>query len=179
MSKSKFMPDIELLTRDDWDRLRDARLLALSEAPDSFLATYAKEETYSEDRWLAEFGRGSWYVAVSNGDTIGLIGVTREPGMPHNECYLEYIWVAPKWRRSGFAAKMIGGVLDRLRTAGVHTAYLWVLNGNDRAMRLYRRLGFVSTNHRNWLKDRPGRSEEKMRKDLGLSPGKAPKGSTA
>jgi hypothetical protein len=43
---------------------------------------------------------------------------------------------------------------------------LWVLDGNDVAMRLYERVGFTRNNHRQPLEARPGRSEERLRLDL-------------
>ncbi len=46
-------------------------------------------------------------------------------------------------------------VLDRLRDSGVHTVWLWILNGNDPALRLYEQFGFQSTNQRQPLPDDP------------------------
>ncbi len=54
-------------------------------------------------------------------------------------------------------------VLDRLRDCGVRTAWLWILNGNDSALRLYQQFGFQSTNQRQPLPKQPGRYEERMR----------------
>jgi RimJ/RimL family protein N-acetyltransferase len=62
---------------------------------------------------------------------------------------------------------MLTVVLDHLRTAGVRTAYLWVLDGNEVAMRLYKRAGFIRTNHRQPLAARPGRTEERLYLNLG------------
>jgi ribosomal protein S18 acetylase RimI-like enzyme len=74
--------------------------------------------------------------------------------------------VSPEFRRSGVASLMITGTLDELKTAGVRTAFLWVLDGNNAAVRLYKRLGFVSTDFSQPLADFPGRSEERMELDL-------------
>lgn len=57
----------------------------------------------------------------------------------------------------------------RLQAAGVRTAFLWVPDGNDAAVHLYERVGFVSTNHRQPLPAHPGRSEERMQLKLGVS----------
>jgi len=57
----------------------------------------------------------------------------------------------------------------RLQAAGVRTAFLWVPDGNDAAVHLYERVGFVSTNHRQPLPAHPGRSEERMQLKLGLN----------
>jgi ribosomal protein S18 acetylase RimI-like enzyme len=169
MSKSRFMPDIRPLVPDEWFILRDIRLTALAESPDAFLSTYEREKVYVEDRWRAEFTRGDWNVGFLSGRPASLLGVTREPDTPADACYLEYLWVAPDCRRRHVALDMIAGVLDGLRARGMRTAFLWVLDGNEVAMNVYRRAGFMSTNHRQALAARPGRSEERLHLSLGLS----------
>jgi ribosomal protein S18 acetylase RimI-like enzyme len=167
MSESRFMPYIELLAPDDWRTLRDTRLDALLDSPDLFLATYANESGYDEGHWRAEFTRGDWYIAVEQGRSIGLLGCTGEAGAPVGGRYLEYLWVAPEWRNKGAARALLTHVLDRLRASGVRMAFLWVLDGNDAAVALYKSVGFVSSSHSQPLADRPGRSEELMEQDLG------------
>jgi ribosomal protein S18 acetylase RimI-like enzyme len=127
----------------------------------------SQDETFGENSWRAEFDRGGWCIGFREGQPVSLLGVTREPDTPQHQCYLEYVWVSPECRRSGVAAFMLTIVLDQLRASGVRTAFLWVLDGNNAAVRLYKRLGFVSTNHRQPLADCPGRSEERMELDLG------------
>lgn len=166
MPKSGFMPYIRLLVPDEWPTLRDVRLEALCESPGVFLSSYASEQAFDEGRWRSEFDRGKWLVGFSDDGPVSLLGVTRVPGMPAGQCYLEYIWVSPKLRSSGFALNMINFILGDLRHAGVRTVFLWVLDGNDRAVRLYRRAGFLSSNHRQPLEAIPGRSEERMHLEL-------------
>jgi GNAT superfamily N-acetyltransferase len=48
------------------------------------------------------------------------------------------------WGR-GHGARLHAGALDRLRRAGFVHARLWVLDGNERALRFYRRQGWVET----------------------------------
>ncbi len=163
MPQSELMSDIDRLTPDEWPRLRDIRLTALRESPHAFLATYEKERLYGQDEWLAEFDRGSWHVGLVESEPVSLLGVTREPDTPSDECFLEYIWVSPKYRRSRIAFEMLGSVIDGLRSSGVRTVFLWVLDGNDAAVHLYQQVGFVRTNHSQPLAARPGRSEERMR----------------
>lgn len=149
--------------------LRDIRLTALSESPNAFLSTYDREEAYSEDRWRAEFTRGEWNVGFLDSRPASLLGVTRDPDTPADARYLEYLWVAPHCRGRHLALDMIAAVLDGLRARGMRTAFLWVLDGNEVAMRVYRRAGFMTTNHRQPLAARPGRTEERLYLNLGLS----------
>jgi ribosomal protein S18 acetylase RimI-like enzyme len=157
------MPEIVRLDRQEWHTLRHLRLSALHDSPDRFLSTYEKEHTFSAEQWREEFVRGDWHAYRMAGAFVGLLGVTREPGGSPFERWIEYLWVAPSHRRSGFASSMLATVLANLRTSGVRTALLWILDGNDAAMRLYEKVGFVRTNVREDLDARPGRSEEQLR----------------
>ena len=165
------MLDIKVLTPNDWDVLRKIRLTALGDSPDMFLSTYKQEIGYDKYRWQGEFSRGDWYVGTvdsgSQGEPVSVLGITREPGTPAYQCFLEYLWVAPRFRRRGVAFTMVRLVLDQLRSTGVRTVFLWVLDGNGNATRLYKRLGFVSGNEVHPLEARPGRSEELMQLHLG------------
>jgi ribosomal protein S18 acetylase RimI-like enzyme len=166
MSESWFMPDIELLAPDQWQVLKGVRLAALEQAPDSFLARWEDENQFDEVRWRAEFDRGQWSIGSHLGSPVSLLGSTRENHTPWSECFLEYLWVSPEWRYKGLGYSMLVTEIERLRKVGVRTAFLWVLDGNEAAVRLYRRVGFVSANYRQPLEGRPGRAEELMRLDL-------------
>lgn len=154
---------VEVLTENEWPRLRDIRLSALRDHPSAFLSSHEREAAYDEQRWCQEISRGEWNIMLADEKEIGLLGVTRERTMPSQECYLEYLWVAPGFRRSGVGSMLLRTVLNRLRDSGVHTVWLYILNGNQDAMRLYQRLGFQSTNERQLLPDHPAGSEELMR----------------
>jgi ribosomal protein S18 acetylase RimI-like enzyme len=154
---------VEVLTEDDWHRLRDIRLSALTDDPLAFLATYEREVAYDEQRWRQEFARGEWNVMCGDGQDVGIVGATREPGKPPHERHLEFLWIVPGSRRAGVATMLLRAVLDRLRHSGVRTVWLWILNGNHAALSLYQQFGFRSTNERQPLPDDPARSEERMR----------------
>jgi ribosomal protein S18 acetylase RimI-like enzyme len=156
--------EVQSIGRSDWLRLQDIRLEALRVSPDNFLSTYEVEKTYGEERWLAEFSRGDWYIGVLNGSPVGVLGITIEPAT--NDRYLEYLWTAREARRSGVAQRMLTTVVDRLRESGIPTLFLYVLDGNEAAVALYRRFGFTDNGQPQPLEQRLGRSEQRMKLDL-------------
>ena len=163
------MPEISPLGPDEWRKLRNIRLAALRESPDAFLATYERQKGYTEYRWRVEFDRGCWFAAFDDAGPVCLLGVTRDPRIPADARYLEYVWVAPRQRGHGVALAMLTGILDRLRVAGLRTAFLWVLDGNDAAMRLYKRAGFIRSDHRVPLPGQRDRFEERLHLNLARS----------
>jgi ribosomal protein S18 acetylase RimI-like enzyme len=159
---------VEVLTENEWSRLQSIRLTALHDDPAAFLSNYKDEEAFDEQQWREEFSRGQWNVMVADNKEIGLLGVTRETTMPEEECYLEYLWVAPEFRRDGVGSLLLKTVLDRLRDSGVRTVWLYILDGNDVAMHLYERFGFQNANGRQLLPYHPAGGEELMKLQLGL-----------
>lgn len=166
MSKSRFVPDIKRLERDKWNVLRDLRLTALTESPKKFLATSAEEDQYAPEQWIAEFDRGFWYICEDGAEAVGLIGIAYESEKPYDGYNLEYLWVRPSHRKSGIASELVANAIRRLREIRCEIAYLWIIDGNDEAMGLYEKLGFVSTHDRQELPDRPGQYEQRMMLDL-------------
>lgn len=154
---------VEVLTEYEWPRLQSIRLAALHQDPSAFLFSHEKEATYGEQEWSQELSRGQWNIMVSDHKDIGLLGVTREETMSEQECYLEYLWIAPEFRRDGVAALLLETVLARLRASAVHTVWLYILDGNYPAMRLYQRFGFESANERLLLPDHPAGGEELLK----------------
>lgn len=160
-------PGFHMLGKTEWNILRDARLAALQDSPASFLSTYEAEVSYDEKRWRDEFIRGAWIVLVTgDGGIDGLVGVTQADDIGENDRYLEYLWVSSHMRRSGNAMNLLQEAFSFLKAESIKTVWLWILDGNGPARRLYEKCGFASTGERQPLKADPSRSEERMRLTL-------------
>jgi len=61
---------------------------------------------------------------------------------------------------------LVGQELSQLHQAGFKLVRLWVLDGNDPAVNLYRSLNFRFNMLRQPLQDKPGRIEEHMDLEL-------------
>lgn len=153
---------MRLLSSAEWAQLRDLRLTALRDSPESFLSTFEGQVGWTDDDWRAEASRGDWLVEKVDAQPVAMLGATAETDIADSERYLSYLWVAPTHRRHGLAAGLVRAMLDRLRAAGVVRAWLWVLGENDAARQLYENLGFVSTGERQPLEKDPSRFEERM-----------------
>lgn len=157
---------VEVLTENEWPRLQSIRLTALGQDPSVFLYTREQEAVYGEQEWRQEFSRGQWYVMVSDHKEIGLLGVTREETVSEQKYNLEYVWVDPDFRRAGVASALLRTALADLRASGVRTVWLYILDGNESAMRLYRKFGFRNANERIELPEHPAGGEERLKLHL-------------
>ncbi len=110
------------------ERLKRLRLRALKDSPACFLSERVTEQQYPDERWAAEFERGDWYAGVIGRHDVSLIGVTREPDMPESERYIEYMWVAERFRQRGIGRYMLQDLLEVLRVVTIGTTH-WARSG--------------------------------------------------
>jgi ribosomal protein S18 acetylase RimI-like enzyme len=122
---------------------------------------------YGQERWHTEFDRGDYIVGEVDGKHFYLTSVTRESNAPAGECYLEYVWVAPDFRRRGVAFDVLTDIIGELKDSSVRTIFLWTLDGDNSARSLYERLDFTTAKRRQKLDADPERRWwEWLRRDL-------------
>jgi putative acetyltransferase len=73
-------------------------------------------------------------VAEEDGRAVGVVMTRTE--------WLDGLYVRPEWWSRGVGRALHDEVLARQRAAGSMRCHLWVLERNDRARRLYERLGW-------------------------------------
>jgi GNAT superfamily N-acetyltransferase len=137
---------VRRITPDDWSALRELRLTALRDAPEAFGQTHeetgrqADEEWQSTARAAAAGDRRAWFLAQDDaGRHVGLVLGRRRP--PH-DCLLFSMWVAPSARHAGTGRALVQAVTDWAAGWGARRVVLWVILGNDAAIRFYERIGF-------------------------------------
>lgn len=141
------MVHVRQLTPDDVPVLREIRLRALADTPENFGSLVAVERAKPDDDWRAWLRDRAWFAAFSDdsGDSDDT-AVALVCGWPAEPEWLVYsMWVAPQARGRGVAADLIGAVREAAEEAGAEAIGLHVFAGNDRARRVYERLGFVLT----------------------------------
>jgi ribosomal protein S18 acetylase RimI-like enzyme len=131
-------------TEDDLDEMGRVHVRVWQEAyagmlPDDYLA--GLDPTLGPARWRERFGRSpevSWWLARDEAGIVGMVtsGPARDEDAPVG---LELYAINVLRRAHGT------GLADDLMThaVGDRPAYLWVLEGNDRAIAFYRRHGFA------------------------------------
>jgi ribosomal protein S18 acetylase RimI-like enzyme len=145
----------------NWRMLRDARLAALLESPQAFLANHAHESQWDELKWQEMIKHDTWVVAR---EATYVIAVARSVRVAaHDKLrYLESIWVAPTHRKRGVCRALIDRIAETERQAGVTTLLLWVLEHNHDAYSAYKALGFEPTGDSQFL-DAVQQDERRLR----------------
>ncbi|SDJ31843.1 Protein N-acetyltransferase, RimJ/RimL family [Actinokineospora alba] len=133
--------EVRQATADDWMELRAIRVAALTADPSAFGATLTEESGYDEARWRSWPESCGVFLATLDGEPVAIAG-----GKPDSDdVELISVWARPTLRGTGAGEAVVRAVIDwaRGRRAGRITA--WATEGNDRALRFYRRLGFIPT----------------------------------
>ena len=150
---------VRRIVEDEWRELRDLRLNALADSPDSFGSTYERESSYSDEYWQewarqAAAGTSETCVLAWKGeDAVAMVGAYVEDGSAHAK--LIAMWVAPAARRRGIGERLVEAILAWATDAGLPLVRLKVAEGSIDARRLYERCGFAPTGHSGRYDDRP------------------------
>ena len=135
---------IRLAERDDYPAIAEVQAESWKDAYRGTLpATYLAGDVYED---LARHWQGVVtgpgdvvMVAADKGGVIGFIAVWCRP-----DPFIDNLHVLPALRSKGIGRKLMAAAVARLVQDGHNTAYLWVLETNDRAIRLYEELGGVA-----------------------------------
>lgn len=150
----------------DWAALRDIRLAALSDAPDSFGSTYADQVALTKQDWLDRISDSPRFFAFLGEDAApsGLAGgYLNGPGVVE----LISMWVHPRGRGRGLGEALIEHVAAWARDdEHASELHLWVTESNKPAIRLYERSGFTPTGERQPLPSNPALPEIAMSRKL-------------
>ncbi|MFG1627646.1 GNAT family N-acetyltransferase [Kribbella sp. NPDC049227] len=132
------------LGADDWRTLRELRLQALADSPDSFFGEMSAERDYSEKHWRQELDLNVWLTATSNTRQIGLVKLNCN-ARALDDLHLEALWVTPDMRRRGVGGILVSALESVAATEGAPELRLWVFIENHSARDFYLRLGYTRT----------------------------------
>ena len=127
----------------DWRDLQCARLAALADAPDAFVATPADEVARTRKDWIASIRLTVWAGAWVGGQIIGIACLSAAEPIEPTRPFVESVWVAPEYRGRGLGQDMLRVLEGAARLKGATHLQLWVLETNRRASATYLNLDFV------------------------------------
>ncbi len=96
---------------------------------------------------LINQGKGRYLVAEDDEDILGFVvyGPARDNDVADSACEVVALNVHPDYWRKGVGGRLLRAVLDDVSRQAYENAYLWVIDGNEAAIRLYERAGFART----------------------------------
>jgi ribosomal protein S18 acetylase RimI-like enzyme len=96
--------------------------------------------------WLGDLSARAPADTVLIADGLGFIAAWAE-GDPGFGAYIDNLHVHPERRSAGLGRHLLGAAMRQVAGRGEAHAYLWVFDGNARAIEFYRRLGGEIVEH--------------------------------
>lgn len=162
------MIHLRALSPDDWAAWRKLRLTALAEAPEAFSSTLADWQGLNdrEERWRARLelpGSLNLIAADEEGDAGMASGL---PGGGAGIVEVISMYVCARSRGRGVGVALLDALEAWAREGGATVLQLAVVLGNEHAIGLYRRHGFVQSGDRAVPLGDGLRAEIRMEKSL-------------
>ncbi|WP_010587503.1 GNAT family N-acetyltransferase [Schlesneria paludicola] len=143
------MAVLERISRSNIWTFKKLRLRALRDSPMAFASTYHQECQLRDLDWLVradqlDDGRSIGLIAVESDVACGMVrGATDD--VDATVGWVESMWVAPTHRKVGVGGQLILAIVEWAHTRNLRMLKLEVTSNNQRAIRLYERLGFSPT----------------------------------
>ncbi len=132
----------------EWEKFRKLRLRALQKEPQAFLVTYKETLSRPPEKWqntLQKVVDGeSWLVFAKVADKlVGMIGAFQsEENKKENEATIYGVYVDREMRGKGIGAKLMDGILERLKKKNISKVSLSVNKDQISAIKLYEKFEF-------------------------------------
>jgi GNAT superfamily N-acetyltransferase len=141
------MSDITVreLEESDWEDYRSARLQALQDSPEAFVAAHAEESQYPEDRWRDRMRRSRRLLAEQDGVAAGVASIGAASDGSEDRAELFGLWVRPDLRGKGVATALVKAGARVARQRGDSHLLYWVGSENGRAVAFASGCGFRPT----------------------------------
>jgi len=136
----------------------------LKEAPSAFGSTWEREKNRTEEEWRNAVVSRTRFVAESDGQAVGMASVG-EAG-PGRAGSVTSFWVHPRARGKGVGDALLLATIESARAAGYGELFLWVVENNDHAQKLYQRHGFQRTGATQLVRPGDDRLEYEMARTL-------------
>lgn len=140
---------IEPATPEDCHGLAELHVIAWQAAyrgliPEDYLASLSVERREASWRQVMQEGRSELLVARSGEGILGFasFGPSRDADAPARRGELWAIYVRPSSLSTGLGRRLWLAAKERLVQQSYKSVSLWVIVGNERAMRFYRAAGF-------------------------------------
>lgn len=134
--------EVRRLGRADAEAYRAIRLESLEQEPNAFGSVYELETTRSLADFADRLSTSAVFGAYAKGMLIGMAGFKQETGP--KDSHKGFVWgmyVRADWRGKGVGAALMAAVVAAARNT-VEQLTLAVVQDNDTAIALYRKIGF-------------------------------------
>ena len=151
---------IEIISENDWSRLRAIRLKSLVVNPEAFGGTHEIESAESEAEWRAKFEKLDFLIASVDGVDAAMMSVEELVGDFGATCWIGGCWSDPSYRGKGLLRALFDFVDQQDRDWKIQGLGVWI--DNYSAIAVYEKLGFVKMGEDTPSTRQPGKFHQRM-----------------
>ena len=156
---------VELISPNEWQRLRSIRLQALTESEHAFGGTLEAESIETETAWRAKFEKNDFLIASVDGVDGAMMYIEVLNGDFGATCWIGGCWSNPIFRGKGLMRAMFTFIDEQEKAWKIQGLGVWTDNYN--AIAAYEKLGFVKMGEDTESTRKPGLFYQRMiRKSL-------------
>jgi len=159
-------PVVELLTPDQWQRLRAIRLKALEESGYAFGGTFEVESAEDEATWRLKFEKNDFLIASVDGVDAAMLYIEVLKGDFGATCWIGGCWSDPQFRGKGLMRALFTFIDQQEKDWKIQG--LGVFTDNYNAIAAYEKLGFVKMGEDTESTRKPGLFYQRMIRNLKL-----------
>jgi GNAT superfamily N-acetyltransferase len=154
------IPVVELLTPDQWERVRAIRLRALGDSGHAFGGTLEAESVEDENSWRNKFERLDFLIASVDGVDAAMLYIEVLKGDFGATCWIGGCWSDPQFRGKGLMRAMFTYIDEQEKDWKIQG--LGVFTDNYNAIAAYEKLGFVKMGEDTESTRKPGLFYQRM-----------------
>jgi GNAT superfamily N-acetyltransferase len=151
---------VELISPNEWQRLRSIRLEALTESEHAFGGTLEIERAEDENAWRSKFEKLDFLIASVAGVDAALLSVEVLNGDFGATCWIGGCWSDPRFRGKGLMRAMFTFIDEQEKDWKIQGLGVWT--DNYSAIAAYEKLGFVKMGGDTASTRKPGMFYQRM-----------------
>jgi GNAT superfamily N-acetyltransferase len=151
---------VELITPNEWQRLRSIRLQALADSENAFGGTFEAESAEDESAWRAKFEKLDFLIASVDGIDGAMLSIEVLDGDFGATCWVGGCWSDPQFRGKGLMRAMFSYIDQQDKDWKIQGLGVWTDNYN--AIAAYEKLGFVKMGEDTESTRKPGLFYQRM-----------------
>ena len=157
--------EVSLLTPNEWERLKQIRIRALTANSEAFGAKLTEVISQPKDDWLKLYEKEDYLIASSGGVDVGMLYIEVLKGDHGATCWIGGCWSDPGYRGIGVMRSLFNYIDNHSSEKGWQRQGLGVWADNLVAINSYKSLGFTFAGEK-MLGDTSGKYFHHMVRDV-------------